>query len=127
MTYTISQTAEKIGITPHTLRYYDREGLLPFLERSDSGIRQFKDTDLERLSLIECLKHTGMPIKDIKTFIDWCIEGDSTLEQRLQMFQERKEETERQIAALQRTLDTIHYKCSYYEAAIAAKSEKGKV
>lgn len=123
MTYTVSQVAERIGITAHTLRYYDREGLLPFVDRTASGIRKFKEDDFEWLSVIECLKNTGMPIKDIKTFIDWCMEGDSTLLNRLDMFKERKKETERQIAELQKSLDKINYKCWYYETAVAAKTE----
>ena len=73
MIYTVGEAAAKIGVNPSTLRYYDKEGLLPFVERSGGGIRMFKETDLEWLSTIECLKKTGMPIKEIKQFIDWCI------------------------------------------------------
>ena len=82
MLYTVSEMAKRLGVAPSTLRYYDKEGLLPFIERSDGGIRMFKDTDFEWLSIIECLKKTGMPIKEIKVFIDWCIEGDTTTAQR---------------------------------------------
>lgn len=74
--------AKKMGVAPSTLRYYDKEGLLPFVERSGGGIRMFKDEDIEWLSIIECLKKTGMSIKEIKRFIDWCIEGDSTIDKR---------------------------------------------
>ena len=73
MLYTVSEMAKRLGVAPSTLRYYDKEGLLPFIERSDGGIRMFKDTDFEWLSIIECLKKTGMPIKEMKVFIDWCI------------------------------------------------------
>lgn len=124
MSYTVSQAATRIGITAHTLRFYDREGLLPFINRSKTGIRQFKEEDFEWLSVIECLKNTGMPIKDIKTFISWCMEGDSTLQERLDMFHARKMEAERQIAELQKSLDKINYKCWYYETAVAAGTEK---
>lgn len=62
-----------------TLRYYDMEGLMPFVERPPSGNRLFKESDLSDLKVIECLKATGMPIKEIKNFIDWCSEGDATL------------------------------------------------
>lgn len=78
MFYTIGEMAKKLNVAPSTLRYYDKEGLLPFVERSGGGIRMFKDSDFEWLSIIECLKKTGMPIKEIKNFIDWCMEGDST-------------------------------------------------
>ena len=124
MPYTIGKTAEKMGITAHTLRYYDKEGLLPFVEKSESGARIFKESDLEWLALIECLKQTGMQLKDIKQYIDWCMEGDTTLQQRYNMFTERKAEAERQIAVLQNALEKIRYKCWYYETALSAGTIK---
>ncbi|SMC62790.1 MerR family transcriptional regulator [Papillibacter cinnamivorans] len=120
MSYTISEIAEKLGLTASTLRFYDKEGLLPNIDRTASGIRVFSDIDLEWLSMVECLKATGMPIKDIKTFLDWCMEGDTTLRERCDMFHERKRVVETQINELQKTLDTINYKCWYYDAAVAA-------
>ena len=69
MPYTIGQMAEKLGVAPSTLRYYDKEGLLPFVERTAGGIRIFSDGDLETLKIINCLKDTGMQIKDIRNFI----------------------------------------------------------
>jgi len=120
---TITEVSQKTGITTHTLRYYDKEGLLPFIDRSSSGIRKFKDSDLEWISLINCLKHTGMQIKDIKIFIDWCIEGDSTLSERLNMFKERKLEAEKQMANLQKCIDKINHKIWYYETAVNAGTE----
>ena len=82
MTYSIGEVAEKMHLTPYTLRYYDKEGLMPFVERTAGGTRVFSDSDLETLRVIECLKATGMPIRDIKTFIDWCADGDASLEKR---------------------------------------------
>lgn len=120
MPYTISETAEILGLTASTLRYYDKEGLLRFISRSQSGIRLFSDNDLGMLMLVECLKATGMSIKDIKLFLDWCEEGDSSLIQRRDMFYERKNVVEAQIEALKKTLDTINYKCWYYDTAVAA-------
>ncbi|MBS6643379.1 MAG: MerR family transcriptional regulator [Clostridiaceae bacterium] len=124
MTYTIGDIAQKIGLTPSTLRYYDKEGLLPFVDRTESGIRRFKDSDMEWFSIIECLKNTGMSIKEIKTFIDWCMEGDVSLDKRYEMFLERKKETEKQIKLLQKSLDIINYKCWYYKTALEAGTEK---
>ena len=71
--YTIGEVAKMYGIAPSALRYYDKEGLLPFIERTEGGARLFKEEDLEWLTTIECLKDTGMPIKMIKQFIDWCL------------------------------------------------------
>lgn len=120
MLYTVGEISKRVSIAPSTLRYYDKEGLLPFVERSKSGIRMFKDSDLEWLSIIECLKKTGMPIKEIKKFVDWCIEGDSTIEQRLELIDRRKEAVLKQIEQLKQTLDTLNYKHWYYETAKAA-------
>lgn len=122
-TYSISDVAKKLNLTVYTLRYYDKEGLLPFVERTASGTRLFKESDIDALRVIECLKATGMPIKEIKTFIDWCSEGDSTLQQRYDMFLERKASVEAQMAALQKTMELIEHKCSYYKTALEAGTE----
>lgn len=124
MKLTISEAAAKTNLTTHTIRYYDKEGLLPFVERTESGIRYFTDNDLEGLEIINCLKATGMPIKEIKAFINWCVEGDTTLKKRYEMFIERKAAVESQIVELQRTLDRINYKCWYYKTALEAGTEK---
>lgn len=120
MYYTVGEVAEKVHISPHTLRFYDKEGLLPFVERSASGVRMFKDDDFESIFMIECLKKAGMSIKDIKTFIDWCSEGDKTIDQRLNMFREQQKRVKEQIAELQETLNVIKFKCWYYKTAQAA-------
>jgi DNA-binding transcriptional MerR regulator len=124
MFYNIGEVAKKMNIASSTLRYYDKEGLLPFVDRTEGGIRKFKEDDFEWLSIIECLKNTGMSIKDIKIFIDWCMEGDSTLQQRYDMFLERKRETENQIKTLQDSLEKINYKCWYYKTALEAGTAK---
>lgn len=124
MKLTISEVGEKMNLTVHTIRYYDKEGLLPFVERTESGIRYFSEQDIEGLALINCLKSTGMPIKEIKSFVDWCVEGDSTLNQRYAMFIERKESVLKQISELQKALDRIEHKCWYYKTAVEAGTEK---
>lgn len=120
MLYTVGEIAKKLNIPPSTLRYYDKEGLLPFIERSDSGIRMFKDSDLDGLYMIECLKKTGMSIKDIKTFMAWCAEGDTTIPQRLELIDKQHQAVQEQIEQLQETLQMLHYKHWYYTTAKAA-------
>lgn len=122
-TYSISEVAEHFNVTPHTLRYYDKEGLLPLIERTPSGKRVFKQSDMEALKIIECLKASGMPIKEIKAFIEWCSEGDSTLQQRYDMFLERKASVEAQMEELKKTMEVIEYKCSYYKTALESGTE----
>lgn len=101
-TYSISEVAESFNMTPHTLRYYDKEGLFPSIERTSGGKRIFKQSDMDALKVIECLKSSGMPIKEIKHFIEWCSEGDSTLQQRYDMFLERKASVEAQMEELKK-------------------------
>ena len=74
--YTIGQVAEMFGLPISTLRYYDKQGLFPNMERV-SGIRRFSDQEIDALRVIECLKKAGMEIKDIQQFMDWCAEVPS--------------------------------------------------
>ena len=122
-TYSISEVAKELNLTVYTLRYYDKEGLIPFVERTTSGTRVFKESDIDALKVIECLKATGMPIKEIKTFIDWCSEGNATLQQRYDMFLDRKAHVEAQMDELKKTMEIIDHKCFYYKTALDAGSE----
>lgn len=123
MTYTIGEVAEQLDLSVPTLRYYDREGLTPYIERTDNGTRIFKDLDVALLNVIQCLKSSGMAIKDIKTFIEWCDEGDSSLQERHDLFMKRKEAVEQQMKDLQETMAVIDHKCEYYKTALAAGTE----
>ena len=120
--YTIGQVSEMFNIPISTLRYYDKEGLFPYIKRV-SGIRRFSDTELEALNVIECLKKSGLEIKDIKQFMEWCIEGSSTYSKREQLFEERKKALQEQMAQLQKTMDMIEFKCWYYKQAIKDGNE----
>jgi DNA-binding transcriptional MerR regulator len=115
MGYSIAEVAEKTHLTPHTLRYYEKEGLLPFVDRSDSGNRHFQDKDLEWLELICCLKNTGMSIKKIKEVISLYLEGDDTLDIRREIFICHRAEVINQIAELEKNLDKINCKINYYD------------
>lgn len=117
MTYTVGEMAKLLGVPSSTLRYYDKEGLLPFVERSSGGIRVFKDEDFEWLQVIGCLKKSGMSIKDIKEYIVLAMQGDSTIDERLQLFYRQREILREQMRELQRTMDALDYKCWFYETA----------
>ena len=123
MNYTIGQVAKKMNISAFTLRYYDKEGLLPFLKRTANGVRIFEESDLEFLHVIHCLKNTGMAITDIRTFIGWTKEGDASIQKRYDMFLERRKEIDRQIAQLETFRECIEFKCNYYKKALEAGTE----
>ncbi len=120
MAYTVGEMARRLGVAPSTLRYYDKEGLLPFVERSNGGIRVFKESDYEWLTIIECLKQSGLSIKEIRQYIDLCQEGDATIPERLQLFVNRRRAVQQQLAQLQQTLDMLDYKLWFYETSQAA-------
>ncbi len=120
--YTIGQVAEMFGLPISTLRYYDKQGLFPRMQRV-SGIRRFSETEIEALRVIECLKKAGMEIKDIRQFMDWCVEGAATYPKRKALLEEQKAHVEAEIERMNRTLDMLKFKCWYYTQAIKDGSE----
>lgn len=123
MFYTVGEMAKILGVPASTLRYYDQEGLLPFVERSKGGVRMFTEADYSTLMVIGCLKKSGLSIKEIKAFIQMAEQGDSSLEERLDLFRHRKEAVEKQMQELRETLSLLEYKCWYYETACQAGTE----
>lgn len=120
MMYTVGEMASLLNIPASTLRYYDKEGLLPFVERSSGGMRMFKENDYEWLQVINCLKKTGMPLKDIRAYIEMAMRGDSTISGRLELIVSQREAVMAQIAELQQNLHILDFKKWYYETAQAA-------
>ena len=111
MAYTVGEMAKRLDVPASTLRYYDKEGLLPFVARSPGGMRMFQDADLEWLKVIGCLKKAGMSIKNIRVYIELAMQGDETIDQRLELFRNQR------LTELQETMETLEYKCWFYETA----------
>lgn len=120
--YTIGQVSEKLQIPISTLRYYDKEGFFPNLKRK-GNIRYFGDNELEALRIIECLKKSGLEIRDIKQFFIWVCEGNSSYEKRKKLFEARKAAVEEEIKSLQKVLSLLKFKCWYYKIALAEGNE----
>ena len=116
--------SEQTGLPASTLRYYDKKGLLPHLKRDSNNMRIFTEDDYRQLLLIDCLKRSGLSIKDIKNFIDMTGKGDEALSDRLSIFTRRREILKQELANLQEVLNVIEYKCWYYETACKAGSEE---
>ena len=123
MEYTIRQVSELTGLSASALRFYEKEQLFPPVKRNEAGVRVYQEQDLERISLITCLKNTDMPIRDIKEFVALCAEGDGTLENRRQMMRRHKQAVEQRIAELQGYLQRIDHKVNYYEQACQEGTE----
>ena len=122
MSYTISEAAEKTGLPPSTIRFYDKEGLLPNIKRKN-GIRVFEDMDLRLMGLLTCLKNTGMPIKRIRDYVELTSKGDETLQERYEIIKAQRQFVLDQIEQLQYYLEELDFKDWYYNKALAAGSE----
>jgi DNA-binding transcriptional MerR regulator len=122
MSYTISEAAEKTGLPPSTIRYYDKEGLLPNIKRKN-GIRVFEDMGLRLMGLLTCLKNTGMPIKRIRDYVELTSKGDDTLQERYEIIKAQRQFVLDQIEQLQYYLEELDFKDWYYNKALAAGSE----
>ncbi|WP_411994685.1 MerR family transcriptional regulator [Agarivorans sp. DSG3-1] len=113
--YTVKQAAELVGITSDTLRFYEKKGLLFNVNRSPNGHRRFSSQNVEWLRFIVCLKSTGMSLDTIKQYRDMLDEGPSTEQQRLQLLLDHKQQTEQQIACLNRNLEHVQRKIEHYQ------------
>lgn len=115
MQYTIKQAATQMNIKPHTLRYYESEGLIPGLVRDDHGNRLFTQNNLDWLGFVKCMRATGMPIKEMKHFVSLMLEGDETIPDRIDMLHHHKENIEENIKQMENYLENVKHKISYYE------------
>lgn len=122
MAYTISQISKLTGITPSTIRYYDKEGLLPRVERKN-GIRLFTDTDIPWFHLLTCLKNTGMPIKRIREYAKLTLQGDTSLKERQALIREQRQFVQDQIDQLLFYMQELDFKEWYYNKALSLGSE----
>ena len=118
--YSIQDVSNKTGLSTHTLRYYEKEGLISDVERSQGGFRQYTDEDLERLGLIRCLKNTGMSIQEIARFVQLTHEGDHTLEERVELLREHRERVLERMAEMQEHLDKVTWKLNFFTEKLKA-------
>ncbi|WP_057894413.1 MerR family transcriptional regulator [Lacticaseibacillus brantae] len=121
--YSVGDIAKRMNVSADAIRYYDKEGLLPFAKRNSAGRREFSDDDLGYIEVIDCLKMSGIPIKEIGQFIDWCMVGDETLDQRLSFMEDHEIQLERKIQALEANLAFLRWKKWYYQTAAEAGTE----
>ena len=122
--YSIQDVSRKTGLTAHTLRYYEKEGLIPSIERSQGGIRQYTDEDLEALGLICCLKNTGMPLQEIARFVQLAHEGDGTLEERVKLLKDHREKLIARMDEMQKYLDKITWKVNFFSGKLEEYQKK---
>lgn len=116
MEYTIAQVSEKMNLPSYTLRYYEKEGLLPSIQRGKGGVRRFSEQDLDWLGLICCLKSTGMPIRQIRKFVDLSRQGETTLKQRCEMLAAHRQSVEKHIELMEKQLQKVTCKIECFTA-----------
>lgn len=121
MTYTVKDVSKITGLSIYTIRFYDKEGLLPFVSRNKSGIRAFTESDINQIKTICCLKNTGMQIKDIKKYIDFCMEGAGSIDLRKKLLLEHRNKIINQINALAENLKLVDSKLEIYTSPNAVE------
>lgn len=124
MNYSIKEISEMFQLPISTIRYYDKEGLFPFLQRKKSGYRIFSEDEVNSLRVIECFKATGMSIKEIKHYFQLAALGDSTLQKRYELILRQKKVLQEEMAKLEKQMEVIHYKEDYYQKAIESGTEQ---
>ncbi|BDR61200.1 GNAT family N-acetyltransferase [Lactobacillus xylocopicola] len=120
--FQIKDVSKLLGISTYTLRYYEKIGLLNFVKRNSNGDREFESRDLITINTVICLKQTGMPLKDIKNYLQLIAGGLATAEERKEMFLKQKQKVISEIADLQKALQVIDRKVSYYDEAVNSQS-----
>lgn len=116
--YTIKDVAEKMNVSEHTLRFWAKSGFFPFIKRNENNIRLFTDSDLEWVKIVKCLRSVGTENKAIKRYIDLCIVGDSTIQERYEIIKSTKEKALQQMEDLKKQLDLLDYKEAFYQNLI---------
>ena len=124
MNYSIQDISKKTGLTISTLRYYDKEGLFPNLERKESNYRVFTELELETLKIIACFKKAGLSISEIRKYMELIKKGDVTLKERLDIMVHQKEALEKQKKEIEESIACVEWKISYYEQALQDGTEK---
>ena len=124
MWYSIHEVSEKTGISPYVLRFYEKEGLLPHIHRSEGGIRYYTEEDIDLLGLICCLKKTGMQLKEIRTFVQLSDKGPETLRERCAILKQQQDNVQNQMKELQKSYEKVSHKLAYFSGLLEAYEGK---
>lgn len=122
--YSAKEAAEITGLSTATLRYYEREKLIPQITRTDQKYRQYTDTDIEWIKMIQCMRMANIPIHSIKEYVSLLLLGGETLEQRFAMVQNHMEDIKKQMTNLQNAFELTQKKLSFYKKLLEDSSYK---
>jgi DNA-binding transcriptional MerR regulator len=118
--WSVSEAAERVGLTTHTLRWYEQEGLVEPVGRDSAGRRRYTQEDLDRLNMLTCLRRTGMPVRDMRSYAELARQGEVSTAARLALFQRHRERVLERIAELQEDLKYIEHKIDWYTSEMGA-------
>lgn len=116
MLYTVKQVKEMTGISPYTLRFYEKEGVLPQVERDANGVRIYRDINIDWINTVQALRSTGLSLEEIKHYTELYMRGDETLQQRKEILTEQRGKVEDQISHLIKILEKLNYKLALIDA-----------
>lgn len=120
----IQEVSDKYGISSDTLRYYERIGLIPPVNRNESGIRDYCETDINWVQFIKCMRSAGLPIETLIEYVGLVLQGDQTIEARKEILIEQRDQVIAKMKEMQQTLDTLNYKIEVYESTILNKEKE---
>ncbi|MDO3410565.1 MerR family transcriptional regulator [Saccharibacillus sp. CPCC 101409] len=120
--FSISEAAAQFGVPESTLRYYEKKGLIPLLERDEAGRRMFSEFHMILLKVVMNLKRTNMPLGSIRQYVNWVVEGDGTTRQRLDMMLKHRQNVLYEISVMHEALDGINIKIATYEERVQRQS-----
>jgi DNA-binding transcriptional MerR regulator len=120
----IGEVSERYGISSDTLRYYERIGLIPPVNRNKSGIREYSEINLQRVEFITCMRSAGLPIEVLIEYVGLVQQGDQTIEARKEILMEQRKQLMARMKEMQKTLDLLDYKIKFYENAVLKKEKE---
>jgi DNA-binding transcriptional MerR regulator len=120
----IAEVSERYCISTDTLRYYERIGLIPTVNRNESGIRDYNELDLQRVDFIKCMRGAGLPIEVLIDYMALVQQGDQTIEARKEILIEQRNLVAAKLEEMQKTLNRLNYKIEVYEKALLGKEKK---
>ncbi|ALS00523.1 hypothetical protein ATZ33_03790 [Enterococcus silesiacus] len=116
--YTVHEVALKMDISPHTLRFYENQGLFPHVSRNQYNVRQFSIEDLDWVQIVQTLRTTGMSLAEVKRYIDLCELGNTTINERSRLITEQRENAEKELIKLKKKIQILEEKEQYYEELV---------
>jgi DNA-binding transcriptional MerR regulator len=120
----IAEVSERYGISLDTLRYYERIGLFPPVNRNESGIRNYNEIDIRRVEFIKCMRSAGLPIEALIEYVGLVQQGDQTIEARKEILIEQREQLATRMKEMQKTLDLLDHKIEVYENAVLKREQE---